>query len=218
MDEKQQKLLRVSRLLTQEYGEPQWKPHHDPLSELVLTILSQHTADTNSKRAFHTLRETFPTWQDVSDAPEERIAEAIRAAGLGNIKARRIKETLEAISHRNGWDLSILTAMDLAAAKAWLTSLRGIGPKTAACVLLFALGRPALPVDTHVYRVCRRLGLIGPKVSAEAAHELLERDLPPSSVYAFHINMVTHGRRVCKAQSPLCSICALQPECDYSNS
>lgn len=218
MGERQSKLLRVNQVLAQEYGERPWKAHSDPLSELVLTILSQHTADTNSKRAFQTLREIFPTWQQVRDAPEEQIAKAIRGAGLARIKARRIKETLEAISQRDGWDLGILADMDLAAAKAWLTSLRGIGPKTAACVLLFALGRPALPVDTHVYRVSRRLGLIEPTTSAEAAHEVLERALPPSSVYSFHINMVTHGRRVCKAHSPLCSVCVLQAECDYFGS
>jgi endonuclease-3 len=208
----------VNELLSQEYGQRVWRPHHDPVSELVLTILSQHTADTNSKRAFETLRAGFPSWQEVRDAPQDQIANAIRSAGLANIKARRIKETLEAVSREAGLDLGFLCKLDLASAKAWLQSLQGVGPKTAACVLLFSLGQPALPVDTHVHRLSRRLGLIEGRVTAEAAHELLEQSLPPSSVYSFHMNMVTHGRRVCKAQAPRCGLCVLHNECDYSRS
>lgn len=215
MEQKQEKILRVNELLIQEYGERVWKSRRDPLSELVLTILSQHTADINSHRAFHALREAFPTWQEVLDASEEKIAEVIRPAGLANIKARRLKETLRVVAREANLDLSFLATTDLAEAKSWLQSLKGVGPKTAACVLLFSLGLPALPVDTHVYRVSRRLGLIDSNASAEAAHEILEQSLPPSAVYQFHVNMVAHGRRVCKAQSPRCSICVLQPECDY---
>ncbi len=217
METRCEKLLRVNELLNREYGERQWRPHREPVGELVLTILSQHTSDVNSHRAFESLRAAFPTWRAARDASEERIVEAIRSAGLANVKARRIKEILEIVSESANMDLSFLGQMELREAKAWLTSLPGVGPKTAACVLLFSLGQPALPVDTHVHRVARRLGLIELKVSAEAAHETLERDLPPTAVYSFHINTVVHGRRVCRAQSPHCGICVLQPECDFYN-
>lgn len=218
MDTRPERLLRVNELLTHEYGQRTWTPHHDPVSELILTILSQHTSDANSQRAFEALKTRYPSWREARDASQAQIAETIRSAGLANIKARRIKETLESVSREADLDLSFLRQLDLAAAKAWLQSLRGVGPKTAACVLLFSLGQPALPVDTHVYRVSRRLGLIEPRVTAEAAHGLLEQSLPPASVYSFHINMVTHGRQVCRAQSPRCGICVLQTECDYLSS
>ena len=217
MDSRQERLQRVHELLIREYGRREWRPHRDPVGELIHTILSQHTSDVNSHRAFDSLRAALPTWQEVRDAPEGRIAEAIRSAGLANVKAQRIKRILQIISASANMDLSFLSQIGLREAKAWLTSLPGVGPKTAACVLLFSLGQPALPVDTHVHRVSRRLGLIEPKVSAEAAHEILERDLAPTTVYSFHTNMVAHGRHVCRAQSPRCAVCVLQPECDYFN-
>jgi len=198
------------------YGPRRWRGRRDPLDELIMTILSQNTSDTNSGRAYRALRARFPTWRAVRDAPTAEVYEAIRPAGLGNIKAPRIQQTLRAIEERTGnLSLDTLDAMPTDEARDWLTSLDGIGPKTAACVLMFALGRPALPVDTHVHRVSRRLGLIGPRVGAEAAHHLLEAALEPEMVYPFHLNMIQHGRLVCHALRPACERCTLAPICDY---
>jgi endonuclease-3 len=204
----------IIELLRREYGEVLWRPHGDPMTELVLTILSQNTSDANSGRAFARLRLRFPTWEALLGADARDIEEAIRVGGLARIKAPRIKAILEEVWQRLGsFDLSFLREMPLAEAKSWLRSLPGVGPKTAACVLMFALGMPALPVDTHVYRVARRLGLVPPQVVAEKAHELLEGMLAPDEVYAFHMSLIRHGRRVCKAQRPLCPQCPLAPRC-----
>jgi endonuclease-3 len=210
------KLMAVHQLLLQEYGHHQWKPHRDPLSELVRTILSQNTSDVNSNRAFARLQERFPSWEQVRDGDLEAIVEAIKSGGLARIKAPRIKSALWAITEERGrLDLEFLREMELDEAKAWLESLVGVGPKTAACVLLFSLGRPVLPVDTHVHRVSQRLDLIEPRASAEKAHEILGSTLPPETIYDFHVNMVSHGRRVCHAQRPRCDVCVLAPHCDY---
>lgn len=213
------KLLDVHARLVELYGPRVLRAGRDPLDELVLTILSQNTSDINSGRAYRALRATYHTWDDVLDAPISELYQTIRAAGLGNIKAPRIQNTLREILARRGeLNLDFLEHMPLDEAKRWLTTLDGIGPKTAACVLLFALGRPALPVDTHVYRVARRLGLIGPKISADHAHTLLEVALPPEAVYPFHINMIQHGRRICQAQRPHCAACPLSDVCDFYQS
>ena len=149
-------------------------------------------------------------------ADQLALAATIRVGGLANVKARRIKQCLDAIVARQGrLDLSALEALELEPARAELRALPGVGPKTAACVLLFELGRPAIPVDTHVHRVTRRLGLIGPKVSAERAHEALEAIVAPADAYAFHVGLVRHGRRVCRAGPPLCSVCPLRDLCAY---
>ena len=211
------KALVVHALLAERYGPRAWPGRGDPLDELVLTILSQSTTDHNSGMAYAALRARLPTWEEVLDAPVEEVYAAIRPAGLGNVKAPRIQQTLRRVQERAGrLSLDHLEAMPLDEARAWLTDLEGIGPKTAACVLLFALGRPALPVDTHVHRVSRRLGLIGPRVSAAAAHALLEGALPPEAVYAFHLNMIRHGRETCAARAPACGRCPLADLCDFS--
>jgi endonuclease III len=196
------------------YGDLPWRPHHDPISELVLTILSQHTNDTLSGKAFARLLERFPSWRAIADAPADQIEDAIRDGGLARQKAPRIKAVLERIAtERGAFDLGFLAELPLDEAKTWLRSLPGVGPKTAACVLMFALGRPALPVDTHVYRVSRRLGLLGPKVSEAAAHAVLEALVPPEDTYAFHIALIKHGRYTCTAQRPRCDICPLNDIC-----
>lgn len=210
------KALLVHRRLAERYGPRVWPGRSDPLDELVLTILSQSTTDHNSGMAYAALRQRFATWEEVLDAPLEEVYAAIRPAGLGNIKAPRIQQTLRHVQERAGrLSLDHLEAMSLDEARAWLTGLDGIGPKTAACVLMFALGRPALPVDTHVHRVSLRLGLIGPRVSAEAAHALLESALPTEAVYPFHLNMIRHGRETCSARAPACERCPLADACDY---
>src|SRR3990170_3061223 len=162
------------------YGRPVWRPHGDAMTELVLTILSQNTSDTNSGRAFMRLISRFPTWGELMAAPPGEIESEIQVGGLAATKAPRIKAILEEVWRRLGsFDLSFLKEMPLVEAKAWLRSLPGVGPKTAACVLMFALGMPALPVDTHVHRVARRLGLVALRTGANEAHELLEGMLTP---------------------------------------
>lgn len=211
-----EKVVAVHRRLLQEYGHHRWIPHRDPLSELVRTILSQNTSDINSDRAFARLRENFPSWEAVRDGDPQQVTEAIKPGGLGGIKAPRIQGALRSITEERGdLDLDFLRGMEVDQARAWLQSLVGVGPKTAACVLLFSLGRPVLPVDTHVLRVSRRLGLIEPRLSAERAHEVLGRMLADDAVYDFHVNMVSHGRQVCHARRPRCEVCVLAPHCDY---
>jgi endonuclease-3 len=213
-----QKVRAVYERLVATYGALVLQPSGEPLDELIGTILSQSTTDTNSGRAYEQLRRIYPTWEELLDASEREIYEAIRPAGLGRIKAPRIQNTLREVNRRRGrLSLDFLAELPLDESKRWLTSLDGIGPKTAACVLLFALGRPALPVDTHVHRVSRRLGLIGPKVSADAAHTLLEAALPPEHIYEFHIDMIRHGRQVCRAQRPACGACPLRGLCEYAS-
>lgn len=207
---------RVLVALNATYGAKVVAPDGNPLGGLVGTILSQATSDTNSERANASLRAAFPTWEAVLAAPEEAVAEAIRSGGLANLKARRIRETLGAIKAARGdLDLAFLADLPLDQARRWLTGLPGVGPKTAACVLLFSLGLPALPVDTHVHRVTRRLGLIGSRVSAEAAHVALGAQLAPGDVYSFHVNLILHGRRVCHAQRPRCGGCTLSGICAF---
>jgi endonuclease-3 len=206
----------VIRLLAQEYDIPQWQSQRDPLSELIRAILSQNTSDVNSHRAFDNLISTFRTWDGVAGASIDEIATAIACGGLSRIKAPRIKLILEEILNSHGsLDLGFLGQLPLPEARAWLQALHGVGPKTANCVLLFSLGMPALPVDTHVYRVCRRLGLIDPKVSPARAHQILEELTPTEAIYQFHINVLAHGRRVCRAQRPRCSECILLEGCVY---
>ena len=205
----------ILRLLQQEYGTIR---HFDqdeaPVSVLVSTILSQNTSDVNSRRAFKSLREKFSDWESVIDADNIEVAQAIQSGGLAEIKADRIKRVLREIRDKQGcFDLNFLEYLPLSEAKSWLKQLPGVGPKTAGCVLLFSLGRPALPVDTHVHRVAKRLGLIDSRISADRAHDILEGIVPPEDIYRFHIHMVEHGRRVCRAQRPHCSCCMLRELC-----
>ncbi len=212
------KLERIYHLLLRAYGEPELKPDGDALGGLIGTILSQHTSDVNSERAYRQLVTTFPTWEQVRDAPTEQVAQAIRSGGLANMKAPRIQEVLRVLTARlNGEKLSLdlLKTRTLAEAREYLRSLPGVGPKTAACVLLFSLGQAAFPVDTHVHRTSKRLGLIGAKVSADQAHVVFERIVPAEWAYPLHVNLIRHGRRVCHAQRPDCAHCSLRLECAY---
>lgn len=215
MDEGKLKTIsRVLLLLEQEYGPRHWQPGEAPLAVLLQTILSQNTSDTNSKRAFDNLTATFVTWEEMARAPEEQIAAAIKSGGLSDIKARRIKLTLQQILRERGTlDMEFLADLPLEEAKVWLKRLPGVGPKTAGCVLIFSLGMPALPVDTHVYRVARRLGLIKPGVSIVKAHDILESLVPAQALYQFHLHLIEHGRKVCKARHPLCHRCVMAKGC-----
>lgn len=199
------------------YGTPVHIPNGDPLAELVLTVLSQNTADTNSGRAFVQLLRRFPSWRAIADAPVDEIVAAIQVGGLAQQKAPRIRSILAAVFERSpDGDLSFLREMPLEDARAWLRALPGVGPKTAACVLLFALGLPAMPVDTHVERVAKRLGLIPEKLTPEQAHVALEALVDPADYYPFHMLLIKHGRRTCLARRPQCERCPLEPDCPSS--
>jgi endonuclease III len=221
-------LARVYELLTAMYGEPKNEPDYDPLGGLVGTILSQHTSDINSDRAYQHLIDTFPTWEEVRDAPTYKVAEAIKSGGLANIKAPRIQNALLTLtewqqSQGGTKSLSAYLSDQLAQRtpeEGWhyLRSIPGVGPKTAACVLMFNLGQPVMPVDTHVHRVSKRLGLIGPKVNADQAHEVFAKITPPEWIYPLHVGLIRHGRQVCHAQRPACAQCSLYGECAYVGS
>ncbi len=207
----------VCHRLAQLYGPARRPRQFDPLSELVFTILSQNTADRNTERAYAELKRRFPTWQQVLDASSEEIAEAIRAAGLANQKAPRIKRVLEWTVRTFGRpDLRPLSRMPVDEARRTLQALDGIGPKTAACVLLFACGMPVLPVDTHVLRASRRLGLVPERCTAEKAHALLEQLVPPELVLPYHVYLIRLGRELCRPRKPHCDRCPLNDMCVFA--
>jgi endonuclease-3 len=217
--------LEVHERLVDAYGEPRWRKHMDPISELVSTILSQNTNDVNRDRAFRQLRERFPNWEAVRDADLDAVKEAIAVSGLANHKGPTIQRALRYISDHTSpggqegrLELEFLRDMPVEEAKDWLTEIKGVGPKTAAIVLLFSLEMPAFPVDTHVHRVTGRLGLIGPKVSREKAHVVLEKLLPEELYYSFHLNVIRHGREICTARNPQCTKCPLADICCYYRS
>ena len=203
--------------LEERYGRPLWRgPALDPVSELVAVILSQNTSDVNSQRAFAALRTRYADWQAVIDAPTDELEETIRPGGLARTKAPRIQMVLrEIVMERGELELDFLRELPLMEARDWLSRLPGIGPKSAAIVLLFSMGRPALPVDTHVYRVSRRLGMLPPKTDAARAHDILQAALRDDEVYAFHVELVRHGRDTCRAPRPQCQLCPLTERCAY---
>ena len=203
--------------LSARYGLFEQVPRYDPLDELIFTVLTQNTSDLNAERAFDRLKEEMPTWAQVMEAPAEDIAAAIHHGGMANQKSVRIKAILRVIEADRG-ELSIdfLREWDIESARSWLMVLPGVGPKTAAVVMSFALGMPAFPVDTHIHRVSLRLGLIPPKTSADAAHALMESTTPESDRFQLHMQLITHGRQVCKARRPLCDECPLSEECPSS--
>lgn len=214
------KATRVERSLTRYYGERVWRRENysaDLTGGLVATILSQNTSDLNSGRAFGNLKNAFPGgWDDVRQAQVAEIADAIRAGGLADMKAPRIKAILQELHERLGaTSLECLADWGDEDIRKFLISFKGIGPKTTACILMFNLGRPVLAVDTHVHRVAKRLGLIGSKIAADQAHGLLQALLVDSQVYSFHVHMIEHGRKICHARRPQCGICPVQSECDF---
>ncbi len=210
-----QKYNLVYQKLQDRYGRPQWRQHLPPVDELVSTILSQSTSDINRDKGFYALKARYPDWERVMDAPEAEVIETIRSAGLANQKGPRIQAALRFIKEQQGAiDLDFLTTMPLPDAKAWLTQINGVGPKTAAIILLFAFDRPAFPVDTHVHRITGRVGLIEPGTSANKAHDVLEAMGEPETFYPMHLNLIQHGREICQARKPKCAHCVLQEICD----
>ena len=207
--------LKIHKRLLTTYGQPTWRNPLPPIDELVSTILSQNTNDTNRDRAFTALRTQLPTWELVRDAPVRKVIEAIRPAGLANQKGPRIQSVLRQITaERGSLDLTFLKDLPLEEARAWLMKFKGVGPKTAAIVLCFSLGRPAFPVDTHIYRVTGRIGLRPPNMSVEQAHAHLESIFPPESYYAAHLNLIRLGREICHPRKPACLDCPIRDLCE----
>jgi endonuclease-3 len=197
------------------YGVPLAEPHGHPIAELILTVLSQSTNDRNRDVAFMALRERFPTWEAVRDAPVDKLEEAIRPGGISRVKSARIKSILSAITETSpeGLSLDWLPELGVPEAQRYLTSLPGVGRKTAACVLLFALGMRDVPVDTHVSRVGTRLGLFRPRAPFEELHDTMLAITPAGEELEFHLNLLRHGRRTCHARRPACGDCALNRMC-----
>ena len=215
--QKQLECASVLSTLQEAYGPANWRIGYEPISELVFTILTQNTSDRNAERAFAKLTTHFPSMDQILHASVGEIKPLIAEAGLSNIKAPRIKNALETIKDRRGsLDLWFLKSVTPQQAKEWLMSIDGVGPKTAAVVLCLSLGVPALPVDTHVLRVSKRLGLIESHISAEKAHVLLETLVRPSDMLEFHMQIIRHGRTVCHSRSPQCQVCPLSSSCTYA--
>ncbi len=216
-DMRKANIRQIIASLVAEYGDRKRCLDRSPVSVLVRTILSQNTSDRNSDRAFESLLASFSSWDEVANAGIDDIANVIRIGGLGEVKARYIKRALEDMrQRRGGFDLEFLKELPLGAARDWLRELPGVGMKTASCVLLFSLGMPAFPVDTHVFRVAKRLGLLDTESSVEKAHHRLESLMPPEDAYRFHVLLIEHGRKICRAQHPRCHecmLCKLCPTC-----
>ena len=211
-----QRALQIHERLLEFYGEPIWRNPLPAIDELVSTILSQNTNDINRDRGFNALRAKFGTWEEVRDADTMDVVNAIRPAGLANQKGPRIQQVLRSITEERGsLDLSFLEDLSVDEARAWLTRFNGVGPKTAAIVLCFSLGKPAFPVDTHIYRVTGRIGLRPEKMTVEQAHPHLESLFPPETYYAAHLNIIRLGREICQARRPRCEVCPIMKLCDY---
>ena len=207
----------VHQRLLDFFGEPTWRNPLPPIDELVSTILSQNTNDVNRDKAFDSLVAKYPAWEQVREAPEEDVVEAVRIAGLANQKGPRIQAVLKAITEERGdLDLNFLANMPLEDAKAWLLKFKGVGPKTAAIVLQFSLGIPAFPVDTHIYRITGRLQIRPEKMNADKAHDYMESLLPPETYYPAHLNIIRLGREICHARKPVCSKCPLNDICPFA--
>jgi len=208
-------LATLHERLVEVYGSPRPQRQLDPVDELVLTILSQNTSDMNRNRAWERLKFRFPGWADVEEAPLADVEEALRPGGLHRVKAKRIRATLAEVREQHGgYDLSHLAAMEVEEARLELSAIKGIGAKSANCILLFSLGRPAFPVDTHVYRVLHRIGVHKTRDLAIANLELRDA-VPAGTHFVLHMNVIRHGREVCQARKPQCPGCAVSDLCGY---
>jgi endonuclease-3 len=210
------KCRRVAALLRQEYGRTSRRPARDAVDSLIATILSQNTSSANSSAAFANLKRRFRDWGAVADARVGDVERCIRVSGLSRIKAPRIRRILRRIRDERGTiDLEFLRSLTSREAREYLLRFEGVGPKTALCVLLFGLGRDVFPVDTHVYRLTRRLGLLPDGVAPATAHEALAPLVAPRDRYALHVLLIAHGRRVCRARGPRCAACVLLRLCPF---
>ena len=216
MSNESKRALAIHQKLIEFYGDPDWRNPLPPLDELVSTILSQNTNDVNRDRAFDALTARYSSWEEVRDADEQDVIDTIRPAGLANQKGPRIQNILTQITEQKGsLDLSFLGEMQTEDARQWLLQFKGVGPKTAAIVLQFSLGKPAFPVDTHVYRVSGRIGIRPAKMNADQAHIYLEELLPEETYYPAHLNIIRFGREICHARKPACEQCPLNGMCDF---
>lgn len=207
-------MIQAAKLLAAEYGKGRWSVEKEPLDSLIGTILSQNTSNTNSSRAFDSLKHRYPTWERALKATSRQIASAIRQGGLAEIKSRRIKAILSEIKSRQGClDLGFLKKMPMEEGYDYLLSFKGVGPKTAACVLLFSCHKPVFPVDTHIHRISRRLRWARPNEAAEKFQERVQGLIPEEWVYSLHINLIAHGRAVCRPRNPQCGECVLNKLC-----
>lgn len=214
-----EKIHQIRQRLMEAFGEPVWRTPLPPVDELVSTILSQNTNDVNRDVAFERLKAAFPNWEVVMTAETEDVIEAIRIAGLANQKGPRIQRALREIADHTGGEITLefLREMPLQEARAWLTGMKGVGPKTAAIVLLFAMDIPAFPVDTHIYRVSGRLGIRPEGLSVEKTHAYLEERIPEAYFYDLHLNIIRLGREVCGARKWHCYRCPLEALCPFDN-
>jgi len=217
MDPLTAKTAQVAQILEEVMGIPPRDNPLPPLETLILTILSQNTNDRNRDTAYQRVRRQFPTWEEVMNADVRDIADAIRPAGLGNQKSRRIQDILRWIEARYGkLNLDGICALDPQAVMETFCQLKGIGVKTISVVLMFSCGVDIFPVDTHVHRLCKRLGLVPPNTTApEKTFALMQARVPQGKAFSLHINLITHGRTICKARQPLCARCSLTTVCDY---
>jgi endonuclease-3 len=208
-------VLEIYRRLDERHGPLEPPRRRDPIEELILTVLSQNTSDVNRDRAFAAMRDRYPTWEELADGDPFELAAAIKPGGLSNIKAPRILAILREIRERQGnsLDLGWMRHASSEAVRDYLMSLPGVGPKTAACVLAFALERPALPVDTHVFRVARRLGFFDERTDAIRAHRAMQELVPEELQVRMHVGLIRHGRTICRAGRPACEVCPLQELC-----
>ena len=215
----QQRIMQVRERLIDAFGNPEWRDPLPPVDELVSTILSQNTNDNNRDAAFTQLKETFPDWESVVAANTEEVVEAIRTAGLANQKGPRIQKALQEIKQHNGEsiDLEFLRDMKVEEARKWLLDIHGVGPKTAAIVLLFSMGIPAFPVDTHIYRVTGRIGIRSENISVEKTHSYLESHIPEDAYYDLHLNLIRLGREICGARKWHCYRCPVADLCAFED-
>jgi len=215
--DKSAKLLAwVFMRLRERFGKKIPSRQKDLTSLLVLTVLSQNTNDTNRDRAFKNLRQKFPKWTDLLTAPAHEIEKAIRVGGLSRQKATRIKDILSRIKvERGSLDLSFMCAMPMPDAREYLLGFKGVGEKTAAVLLLFGCGMPAFPVDTHIFRVSKRLGIIPQKANEKKAHQVLGAAIAPEACHELHLNMIELGKKICRPRKPQCPICPLKARCQY---
>lgn len=219
MEEKNKKIIfkikNIIANLSEVYGTPIWKPRLKPMDELIFTVLTQNTSDLNAEKAFYKLK-TLGSWEEILKTSDFQIAKLIKSGGMSNIKSKRILGILQEIKKRkNKLDISFLSKLSLDDARHWLTSIEGIGPKTASVLLSFSFNMPAIPVDTHIHRVSKRLNLITKKTSAEDAHYILEKLVEDKNKYSFHVLLINHGRKKCHSRNPKCEECSLNKICNY---
>jgi|TARA_B110000438_G_scaffold282673_1_gene309942 endonuclease-3 len=205
--------------LTSNYYNPVWKKRLPAMEELIFTVLTQHTSDKNAEKAFNNLMSKLKNFETILETKESTISSLIHMGGLANIKSKRILSILREIKEKTGnLKIDFLSSMSPEDAREWLVSLNGVGLKTASCVLAFSFGFPVIPVDTHIHRVSKRIGLINKNISPDKAHKILESIISPENRYKFHVLLINHGRNQCHARKPICKTCSIVEICQFGSS